>query len=401
VIKEFTAISLNIGIPFLILVNMSPIDEFLKDKAERTQKNYRWILTQFFRELKQDPETYFDKKNRDFQTDIGKWWGQHLNEVPKTRNTKLAIVKGLMEDQEVELPIKYWKKLRHIRKGSRTATLDRVPTEIEFKRMLRHGDVKDRALFLFTMSSGMRIDEALKITPDIMDHEQDPPIIELPGAITKNGDPRITFISQEAKEYLQEWLKIRKQWLRRSIKRTGHLCIKDPNDDRIFPFSYDVAWTRWIYLIKKTGLDKRDSTTNRYVLHIHCLRKYFLSQLKLQIPAVIPEALAGHEQYLDEAYRRYSQKQLGEYYKKGEPRITVLERSPDLTDVQEELKEKDKLGAELKAEIQTLTEENKTLQDNFSILLNRMDDLALQHQVEEERAEISEKVNKEWAKKKR
>jgi len=315
---------------------MNPIDEFLKDKAERTQKNYRWILNQFFREIKQDPETYFDKKDRDYQTDIGKWWEQHLNEVPKTRNTKLAIVKGLMEDQEVVLPIKHWKKLRHIRKGSRTATLDRVPTETEFKRMLRHGDVKDRALFLFTMSSGMRIDEALKITPDMMDLEQDPPIIELPGSITKNGDPRITFISQEAKEYLQEWLKIRKQWLRRSIKRTGHLCTKDPDDARVFPFSYDVAWTRWIYLIKKTGLDKRDPTTNRYVLHIHCLRKYFLSQMKLQIPTVIPEALAGHEQYLDEAYRRYSRKQLGEYYKKGEPRITVLERAADLTGLQDE-----------------------------------------------------------------
>ncbi|MBW2003764.1 MAG: site-specific integrase [Deltaproteobacteria bacterium] len=316
---------------------MNPIDEFLKNKTKRTQTNYRWILNQFFRDLKQDPETYFDKRDRNFKTDIEDiWWEQHLDEVPKTRNTKLAIVKGLMEDQEVVLPVKFWKKLRHKRKGSRTATLDRVPTEPEFKRMLRHGDVKDRALFLFVMSSGMRIDEALKVTPDMMDLVQDPPIIKLPGAITKNGDPRITFITQEAKEYILEWMKIRKQWLRRSIKRTGHLCDKDPNDTRLFPFSYDVARVRWIYLIKKTGLDDKDPTTKRYVLHIHCLRKYFLSQMKLQIPTVIPEALAGHEQYLDEAYRRYSQKQLGEYYKKGEPRITVLERTADLTGLQDE-----------------------------------------------------------------
>ena len=333
---------------------MNPIYEFLKDKAKRTQKNYRWILDQFFRELKQDPKTYFDNKDRDYQTDIGQWWDQHLNEVPKTRNTKLAIVKGLMEDQEVVLPAKYWKKLRHIRKGSRAATLDRVPTESEFKRMLRHGDVKDKALFLFTMSSGMRIDEALQITPDMMDLDQKIPIIKLPGSITKTGDPRITFISQEAKDYLQEWLKIRKQWLRRSIKRTGHLCTKDINDNRIFPFSYDVAWTRWIYLLKKTGLDQRDPTTNRYVLHIHCLRKYFLSQLKLQIPAVIPEALAGHEQYLDEAYRRYTETQLAEYYRQGEPRITVLQSAPDLTGVHEELKEKDKEIMHMRQEMHEL-----------------------------------------------
>ena len=52
------------GCPLHYCDLMNPIDEFLKDKAERTQKNYRWILNQFFREIKQDPETYFDKKDR-------------------------------------------------------------------------------------------------------------------------------------------------------------------------------------------------------------------------------------------------------------------------------------------------------------------------------------------------
>jgi len=161
-------------------------------------------------------------------------------------------------------------------------------------------------------------------------------------------------------------MKIRNQWLKRSIKRTGHLCSKDVNDNRIFPFSYDVARTRWVYLLKKTGLDDRDPTTNRYVLHIHCLRKYFLSQMKLQIPAVIPEALAGHEQYLDEAYRRYSQDQLRKYYKEGEPRITVLERSPDLTDVQEQLSEKDE-------QIREMQENMKIMKLTLQSLENKLD----------------------------
>ena len=113
------------------------------------------------------------------------------------------------------------------------------------------------------------------------------------------------------------------------------------NDKTLFPFSYDVAWTSWNRLLKKTKLDDRDPTTNRYVLHIHCLRKFFLSQMKLEVPAVIPEALAGHEQYLDEAYQRYTVEQLGEYYKKGELKITILEAPPDLSGVKEELKEKD------------------------------------------------------------
>jgi integrase len=338
---------------------MNLIDDFIKDKEYRTQKNYRWILNQFFREIKQKPDTYF-KKERDFQSDIEEWWKQHIDEVPKTRNTKLTIIKGFMEENDIPINTKFWKKLRKQKKGTRAATLDRVPSEAEFKRILRHGDIKDKALFLFTMSSGMRIDEVLKITPEMMDLEQDPPVISLPGKITKNGDPRITFITPEAKEYLQEWLKIRSKWLKRSIKRTSHLCNKDPNDNRIFPFSYDVAWTRWIYLLKKTGLDKKDSTTKRFELHIHCLRKYFLSQMKLEIPAVIPEALAGHEQYLDEAYRRYSRKQLADYYKKAESRITVLESKTDLSEVQEQLIEKDREIQDLQRQIDDMN--NKMLQ---------------------------------------
>ncbi|UCF13257.1 MAG: site-specific integrase [Thermoplasmatales archaeon] len=332
----------------------------MKDKEKRTRINYGWILRQYFREIKQIPETYF-KKKRDYQSDVDKWWRQHLDEVPKTRNTKLAIVRGLLEDNDVVFGKKYWLKLRKKRKGSRAATLDRVPTQSEFKTMLMHGDVKDKSLFLFTMSSGMRIDEVLKLKITMVDLKHDPPMVKIPGNITKNGDPRTTFISQEAKAYLEEWLKIRKSYIRTAIKKTGHITKKDVNDDTLFPFSYDVAWTSWNRLLRKAKLDDKDPTTNRYVLHIHCLRKYFLSQMKLSIPAVIPEALAGHEQYLDEAYQRYTIEQLGEYYKRGEQKITILESLPDLTGVHELLKEKDHQIQKQSEEIQDLRNQMQKL----------------------------------------
>jgi len=320
---------------------MDPIDQFLKNKEYRTQKNYKWILNEYFREIKQDPETYI-KKNKDYREEIKNWWEQHLNEVPKTRHTKLGVIKSFLEFNEIIYPKAFWIERRREKKGRRAATLDRVPSAAEFKIILLHGDVKDKALFLFLSTSGVRIDEALKIKPNMIDLEHDPPMIKLPANITKTGDPRITFITPECKSYLLEWLKLRKAYIKRAVKRTGHICTKNPDDDRIFPFSYDVAWTRWKWLITKAGLNERDSTTDRYILHIHCLRKYFMSQLKLELPNVIPEALAGHEEYLDEAYRRYTQEQLGEEYKKGMHCLTVFERAPDLTGVNESLKEKDK-----------------------------------------------------------
>ena len=339
---------------------MNSIEEFLKDKEKRTRINYGWILRQYFREIKQEPETYF-KKKRDYQSDVDSWWRQHLDEVPKTRNTKLAIVRGLLEDNDVVFGKKYWLKLRKKRKGSRAATLDRVRTQSEFKTMLMHGDVKDKALFLFTMSSGMRIDEVLKLKISMVDLKHDPPMVKIPGSITKNGDPRITFISQETKAYLEEWIRIRKAYIRTAIKKTGHIAKKDVNDDTLFPFSYDVAWTSWNRLLRKANLDEKDATTNRYVLHIHCLRKFFLSQMKLSIPAVIPEALAGHEQYLDEAYQRYTTEQLGEYYKKAEQQITILESQPDLSGVHQQLKEKDQQIQKQSEEIQDLRNQMQKL----------------------------------------
>lgn len=347
---------------------MNPIDEFLKTKGKVTQKNYRWILNQFFSEIKQNPETYF-KKKRDYKADIEGWWNNHINEVPKTRNTKLGIVRGLFDEMEMIFPKKFWLKLRKMRKGSRASTLDRVPIPKEFKEILLHGTIKDRALYLFIMSSGMRIGEVLQLnlSDAFLKHlEHDPPLVKIPATITKTGNPRITFITPEAKEYVLEWLKIRKQYIRTAIKKSGHIAPKNPNDDRIFPFSYDVAWRGWLRLLKKSGLDERDATTNNYVLHIHCLRKYFLSQLKLEIPITIAEALAGHEEYLDEAYRRFTQEQLGEYYKKGMKRLFVFERTPDLTETHKEINE---LKRE-KAKMQTIIEKMQTRMELLEMKLD-------------------------------
>jgi len=329
---------------------MNPIDEFLKGREKRTRINYGWILRQYFREINQNPETYF-KKKRDYKKDIDKWWDQHLNEVPKTRHTKLAILRGFLDYNKIVFPKTDWLKLRRKKKGTRAATLDRVPTQAEFKSMLMHGDVKDKALFLFLSSSGMRIDETLKLKESMIELKHDPPLIKIPGNIAKTGDPRITFITQETKGYLEEWLKLRQSYIKTAIRKTKHLCDKPLHDDRVFPFSYDVAWTRWNYLLKKAGLNEKDPTTNRYVLHIHCLRKFFMSQMKLEVPVVIPEALAGHEEYLDEAYRRFTREQLGEYYKKAEARLNILESVPDLSGVHEDLKEKDKEIQELRKRI--------------------------------------------------
>jgi len=342
---------------------MTKIDEFLKYKAKNTQKNYRWIIKEYFKEMKQDPDKYYYDKTENIKQDVNNWWLNHLDEVPKTRNTKLNIMKSFLEEYEILFPKKFWIKLRRMGKGSRAATMDRVPTQHEFKKILQHGTIKDKALFLFTATSGMRIDEVLQIKPQHINFKTNPVMVSIPGSISKTGDPRKTFITPETVEYLNGWMDhYRENYIKH--KKTKLMCKQNERTDTVFPFHYNVAWTRWIYLLKKVNLDEKDMTTGRYVLHIHCLRKYFLSQLKLVIPPVIAEAFAGHEGYLDAAYRRYTIPQLGEYYLKGMDKLMVFETTPDLKEHNERISQLEKEREDMKMQILELRVTIQELKNN-------------------------------------
>ena len=169
-------------------------------------------------------------------------------------------------------------------------------------------------------------------------------------------------------------------------------------------------------MVERTGApyNERDARTRRYMYHIHSLRKFFRTQLSLGTGNPdIAETLMGHKGYLTDSYRSISEKELAKQYLKGMNHLLVytnvdlikgytseLESRQDSMNITiaNQSKSLEGIKQRYETEIQTLKEENKTLQDNFSILLNRMDDLVEQHKMEEERAEISGKLNKWWAK---
>lgn len=299
---------------------------------------------------------------------------------------------------DVDLTSRERKILRsRLPKGKRARTVEDDLTREKLQKILTHCDAKGRALFLFLVSSGIRIGEALQLRMGDIDLDHDPPKVTVRGEYTKAGDAYITFISKEARTALEEWLKIKDEYLEsarnrgRGISKTGYgRGVKNGEDDRIFPFSSLVAHSMWANALKKAGLEERDNGTKRRTLHIHMLRKFFMSQLKLVIPEVIVEALAGHTGYLDEAYRRYTCKQIAEYYRKGEPYLYInvpreireiqtgfqrdlnqlQKRVQDLTEkltdanalVMKLFDERD----ELRGKVMALSEENRKLKEKFA-----------------------------------
>ena len=288
-----------------------------------TNKNVKTAVRQFLKSaypeatsenLEKINELYFGVE-RDFEEDVRNFLKSMKGLAPLSIKLKLSIAKTFLQENDVTLPPKFWKKINRLIKGSRALTLDRIPTKAEFKKILMHMSIQGKALFLTLESSGMRIGELLKSNIDDLYLEEEPGRIQIRGTITKSGNSRHAFISSEAKEALVEWLKVRETYLEVAIRKS-QLYVKTGNDPRIFPFEPRTAYSIWTKALHKAGLNGKDKSTNREKLHPHVLRKFFRTRLGPVIPVDVVEALMGHEGYLTEVYRRYSIEDLKKFYLK-------------------------------------------------------------------------------------
>jgi integrase len=294
-------------------------------ELDRPDTKYEKLSEKFISECNARKRDYF-KDLQDFGVYIGK-------RPPKTIQTYIYGVKSFIEySLNIEIPKKQMKVLKKkLPKGKRARTEDGNLTRPRLRNILTHCDDKGKALFLTLASSGIRIGEALQLQPYDIDWTNDPVKVRVRGEITKEGDAYYSFISSEAKEALNEWLKVKDSYLQSAINKGRGLRKlgngkgkKDINDTRLFPFSMGVANSMWMTAVRKAKLDIRDKSTNRFKFHIHILRKFFQSQMKYaNVPEDLVEALIGHSGYLDDAYRRYSFEQIKEKYKQGEPYLLI------------------------------------------------------------------------------
>ncbi|MCK5261063.1 MAG: site-specific integrase [Thermoplasmatales archaeon] len=338
---------------------MVKIEEFLLT-LNGAQSAYKSTLNKFFRVIEDNPDKYFIKSKslNDYENDVWKFFQALKGKPPKSIRHNISVIRSFLEWNEIEPKKKLWKTINNRIHGTRAVTIDAVPTNRELKEILQHGTTKDRALFLCSSSSGMRIEELLKLKISDVDFESTPTCIKVRAETTKTGNWRYAFISNEATETLKAWFKERDSYLKTIVNRNYFRHYnKTIEDDTVFPFEYDVARISWLRLIKKAGYDERDPTTNRYKMHIHSLRKYFRTRMSLEIPVDLVEAIMGHEGYLTEVYRRYDERQLGEMYKKGEHTVTVFETAIDTKDLEERIEEKDEEIYYLKKEMKTIKSE--------------------------------------------
>lgn len=363
------------------------IEDFinLKRRSKSTQQTYRSFLKTFFKVVKVKPNNYF-KKERDYKKDVFKFLSLYENKPPKTFRLAMSVVRNFLSRNDIQLKDRDWEDIKSLNIGRNAESDDKTPTNKDLDIILSDGDLKVKAFILCMSSSGMREGELLKIKNNDVFWEETPTRIRVRKEYTKSRQQRFTFISSEAREYLDRWMKKRKEYLKKAVKKAKNFnhYEKSLNDDRIFPFSTHSARDIWNRLLEASGYDVRDEITGRHKYRLHNVRKYFRSRMPLEIPVDVVEALMGHTGYLTNVYRQYSTKQLAELYLKGEYTLYIFKSGIP----PEKFKK-------LESESEIRKDEVYGLRKKLEKATNNLLDIAELHQeAEEESIRLSNKIGK-------
>ena len=191
-------------------------------------------------------------------------------------------------------------------------------------KIISGADNRLRAEILIGSSGGLRIGEIINIELCHIDDSQSPTKIYIPHDVAKNGIARFTFISDEATEAYHAWMDTRDKTLAISTKRrTNKQHHIETNNPHIFPYTEQNEIYRLDKRLKKIGLFFPDPNTGRSQISSHSFRKFFITQFGLAASKTVAEALAGHEGYLDSAYRRIPEAEMRAEYLKAMPRLMI------------------------------------------------------------------------------
>jgi integrase len=299
---------------------------------EQSVKSFVRAIYRENADLKKSVEEYFavKKNNEEYEDDVKKFYVTIKDKSPSSIQVRLSVVRSLLIDNHIDLGDAFWRRIRRHKRGPPISG-EEVPTNEQLRRIMSHMNVKGKALFTVLASSGMRIGEALSFGLDDINFETEPTRIKLRAEYTKSKAPRTAFITTEATEILKEWLRGREEYLVQAAARSKprpHYQVdykgKSLDDKRVFSFDHITAYFMWNNALDQTKLNGVDKNTNRHVMHVHTLRKFCRTRLGTVLSQDVAEALIGHERYLSSEYRRFSDDELGKFYKQAEATLGIF-----------------------------------------------------------------------------
>jgi len=285
-------------------VEMYLRSQYIRNCSFNTTRNTYQALLLFF--------TFIKKIGKDCLEDVDRHDVEAFIEHEQDRGlkattvkTRMALLKAffrfLLDRGIVEQDIFPWKMRIKL-----PETLPRAIDPEDVNRILAvNASIRDRALILLLLRTGMRIGELLHtMVRDVSLRDKKILIYES----EKNRLGRVVYFSDDAGDALKAWLKVR-----------------DPDMERLFyglkgkVLSYTAARNLFTKCLKSAGLSHKGYS-------LHCLRHtYATDLLNALIPIECLEKLLGHKSLeVTRRYARLSDKTREEQYFKA---MAIIERS--------------------------------------------------------------------------
>ena len=207
----------------------------------------------------------------------------------------------------------------------------------DMKKIINGASANRRALYFFLSSTGMRIQETLKLRKRDLDFSCERTMIIIKGSYTKTKKPRKTFITKEAFWNLKPILK---------NKNDDDLIFTDNEDSEK---AKHLEQTSFHLLRTKIGLDDR-YTNGIHKITLHSFRSWFITQCN-RYDSSFGHALAGHGRYMKKYVRETDSFRCGKYTK-IEPYLSIFERVD--VDQEQKIETQSKKILELEDKVNTL-----------------------------------------------
>ncbi len=359
------------------------VSKFTAHRPDNTRRMYCGVLVKFLDFAFDVPETrrigesvkspadleFYDalaleylndgRDERDFADDMRDFLRANRDLAPKTLGGYKSVVNSWLIENHVYL---HPATTRRIKAGGRARTRDRIPTVEEVQRILNHADLQLKAFILVLSSSGIRPGEGVRLEWRDIDLERG--MVHIRPEISKTKEPRETFISLEAMQALRDWERYHEGYAERAAVYTAVEGF-ERDHDLVFLTTYGALLEKFNRALTKAGLDERDRSTGRSLIHPHTTRKYFRTRLPqggCSIDAV--ECLMGHAGYLAEAYIRLSLEEIEEQYRAAEHALWVYKTKPIN---EQELKQLEQENRELRDELSKIQQQIATMNEATSI----------------------------------
>ena len=367
------------------------VERFLNNfSAKNTKSLYSIRLRKFFKCIGKDPDNYI-KGNEDYENDVKKFAQSITHLAPISQKCHINTIKKFLDEYDIELKKKIWHNINNRIKGNKPISEEKVPEIEDLQKILQHTDVRGKAYFLTLLSSGIRDKcEALEIRWGDIDFETRQ--INIRPEVSKNGNRRISFISDEAKEALLYYKEKYSDYVNRAISRGFTGKDIEPKDDAlIFPFSYDVGYEMWHNCLKKSGYYQKDSRTGRCLYRLYTLRKFFKTQLSdARVPQPLIENFMGHDGYLDSTY--YKTNRAKELYDSSMQSLTIFsDYEKALKQIEPKIQKQDSAISHLAQENQNLKQKLVTMEKALQAITAGMGE-DLQEKIEAKEQLFHEKI---------